>query len=126
VLMGGRHGVEPPTHVIVKTIPAVPQAAIQTHAPAARQETARIQRHKPSTVPTAQQNATLVRSQRPANFPTPVPLSEQERMMFAYLENAPREVVIAQLPRNNDQQESEAFWADREPAQGTRRSTTNR
>ncbi len=46
--------------------------------------------------------------------------------MFMYLENTPHEVVIAQLPRNNDQQESEEFWADREPSTATRHATTNR
>jgi hypothetical protein len=125
VLINGRHRVEPPTNVVVKNSQPAPRPEIQSRAPIARQETAKIHRRKPST-PTLPQNATLALSERPANFPTPAPLSEQDRMMFAYLENTPREVVIAQLPRNNDQQESEAFWADREPAQGTRRSTTNR
>jgi hypothetical protein len=125
VLVNGRHRVEPPTNVVVKNSQPAPRPEIQSRAPIARQETAKIHRRKPST-PTLPQNATLALSERPANFPTPAPLSEQDRMMFAYLENTPREVVIAQLPRNNDQQESEAFWADREPAQGTRRSTTNR
>ena len=126
VLIGGRHRVEPPTHVIVKTSPVAPQPEIQPHAPIVRQETAKLHRRKSSTVPTAQRNATLALSERPANFPTPAPLSEQERMMFIYLENTPREVVIAQLPRNDDQKESEEFWADREPSSGTRRSTTIR
>jgi hypothetical protein len=126
VLINGRHRVAPPTHVIVKTSPAVLKPEIQPHAPIARQETARLHRHKPSTGPTAQQNSTLAVSQRPANFPTPAPLSEQERMMFTYLANTPKEIVVAQILRNNDQQESEEFWADREPSSGTRRSTTNR
>ncbi|HZD08840.1 MAG TPA: hypothetical protein VE176_11355, partial [Candidatus Limnocylindrales bacterium] len=125
VLVNGRHRVEPPTNVVVKNSQPAPRPEILSRAPIARQETAKIHRRKPST-PTLPQNATLALSERPANFPTPAPLSEQDRMMFAYLENTPREVVIAQLPRNNDQQESEAFWADREPAQGTRLSTTNR
>jgi hypothetical protein len=46
--------------------------------------------------------------------------------MFTYLENTPQEIIVAQLPRNNDEKESEEFWADREPSPGTRRSTTNR
>jgi hypothetical protein len=126
VLVNGRHRVEPPTNVVVKNSQPAPRPEIQSRAPIARQETAKIHRRKPSRVPTTQQNATLALRDRPAVFPTPTPLSEQERLMFTYLETTPREVVIAQLPRNNDQQESEAFWADREPAQGTRRSTTNR
>jgi hypothetical protein len=126
VMINGRHRVEPLTHVIVKTSPAVPQPEIQPHAPAAPQTSVRAPRRKPSTVPAARQNAALALNQRPANFPTLVPLSEQERMMFTYLENTPYEVVVAQIPRNNDQQESEAFWADREPSSGTRRSINTR
>ena len=126
VLINGPHRVEPPTHVIVKTSPAVPQPEIQPHAPIARQETARVPRHKPSTARITQRNATLALSKRPANFPTPAPLSEQERLMFTYLANTPQEIVIAQIPRNDDEKEAEAFWADREPSSGTRRSTNNR
>ena len=36
VLISGRHRVAPPTHVIVKTSPAVPQPEIQSHAPIAQ------------------------------------------------------------------------------------------
>jgi hypothetical protein len=125
VLISGRHSIAPPANVIVRTNQPAPQPQIQPHAPVNPQATARVRRRKPST-PTLPQNAALAVSQRPTNFPTPAPLSEQERMMFAYLANTPKEIVIAQIPRNDDQQESEAFWADREPAQETRRSTTNR
>jgi hypothetical protein len=126
VLISGRHRVEPPTNVIVKTNQPAPQPEIQPHAPIDRQETARVPGHKPSTVPRAPQNKVLALGQRPAVFPTPVPLSEQEKLMFTYLENTPQEIIVAQLPRNNDEKESEEFWADREPSPGTRRSTTNR
>jgi len=125
VLINGRHRIEPPRDVIVKSSPAVPQPEIQPQAPAVRNETARIHQRKP-LASTRAPNATLALNERPANFPTPVPLSEQERLMFTYLENTPREVVIAQIPRNDDQKESEAFWADREPSSGTRRSTKTR
>ena len=125
VLINGRHRVAPPTNVMVKIDQPVPQPEIQPHEPIAPKETARIHRRRTSA-PTLPQNATLAVSQRPANFPTPVPLSEQERMMFSYLENTPQEIIVAQLPRNNDQKESEEFWADREPSSGTRRSITNR
>ncbi len=125
MLISARHRVEPPTHVTVKTTQPAPQLEIQPQAPIAPKETARIYRRKPrATKPP--QNSTLAVSQRPANFPTPAPLSEQDRLMFMYLKNTPHEVVIAQLPRNNDQQESEEFWADREPSTATRHATTNR
>jgi len=96
VLISGRHRVEPPTHVLVKTSPAVPQPEIQPQAPIARQETARIHRHKPLTVPTVQQNTALALSKRPAVFPAPTPLSEQERLLLRYYASTPREEVIAQ------------------------------
>jgi hypothetical protein len=126
VLINGRHRVELPTHMIVKTSQPAPQPEIHPHAPVAPQQMAKAPRHKPSALPTVRQDAALVRSQRPANFPTPVPLSEQERMMFTYLENTPKEVVVAQIPSTDEEKEAEAFWADREPSSGTRRSTTNR
>lgn len=50
----------------------------------------------------------------PAVFPTPVTLSEQERFLFVYLANTPREEVIAQIQRD-DQKEVDEFWEDREP-----------
>jgi hypothetical protein len=58
------------------------------------------------------QAVNLAIASRPAIFPTPVPLSEQERLMFTYLANTPQEVVVAQMQRN-DQKEAEAFWEDR-------------
>jgi hypothetical protein len=33
---------------------------------------------------------------------------------------------MAQIPSTDEEKEAEAFWADREPSSGTRRSTTNR
>lgn len=56
----------------------------------------------------------LAVSQRPAIFPTPVPLTEQERLMFSYVENTPQSEVVAQI-KSNDQKEARAFWAQREP-----------
>ncbi len=114
LLISGRHRVEPPTHVIVKTSPAVPQPEIQPQAPVARQETARIHRRKPSTVPAAQRNATLALSKRPAVFPTPTPLSEQEKLLLSYLAGTPREEVIAEShpdepPVVGDQDQTEAI-----------------
>lgn len=44
-----------------------------------------------------------------AIFPTPVALSEQEKLMFSYLANTPREEVVAQI-QSNDQEEGNAFW----------------
>jgi hypothetical protein len=112
VLISGRHQIAPPTNVIVKTSPA-PQPEIQAQAPSARQETARIHRRKPSTVPAAQRNATLALNKRPAVFPTPTPLSEQEKLLLSYVAGTPREEVIAQShpddpPVVGDQDQTEA------------------
>ena len=124
VLMSGRRHVAQPTKTVVQSGQPVPrQPVVQSSSTAAATA---ISRRRKTFVEPRQQNATLALSERPAIFPTPVPLSEQERLMFSYLESTPREVVIAQIPRNDDQQESEAFWADREPSSGTRRSTTTR
>ncbi len=113
VLINGRHRVEPPTHVVVKTSPTVPQPEIQPHAPIAPKETVRIYRRKPRTTKQPQ-NAALALSQRPAVFPTPTPLSEQEKLLLSYLAGTPREEVIAQShpdepPVVGDQDQTEAI-----------------
>jgi hypothetical protein len=95
LLIGGRHRVAPPTDLIVKTGPTIPQPEIHPNAPAVRNETARIHPHK-SLAPTRPQNATLALSKRPAVFPTPTPLSEQEKLLVSYLVGTPREEVIAE------------------------------
>ena len=113
VLISGRHRIAPPTNVIVKTSPA-PQPEIQPHAPSALQETARVHRRKSSTSPTAHRNATLALNERPAVFPTPTPLSEQEKLLLSYLAGTPREEVVAQShpdepPVVGDQDQTEAI-----------------
>lgn len=112
VLIGGRNRTTPPVDVIVKTNQPAPQPQIQPHAPDAPQETARIHRRKPLT-PTVPQNATLALSDRPAVFPTPTPLSEQERLLLRYYAGTPREEVVAQshpdeLPAVGEQDQTEA------------------
>ncbi len=56
----------------------------------------------------------LARSDRPSVFPTPTGLSEQEKLMLAYIAQTPKEEVIAQLQR--PQPEEEEFWKDQQPA----------
>jgi hypothetical protein len=50
-------------------------------------------------------------SSRPAIFPTPVPLSEQEGFMFLYVANTPKEELIAQGRREEEKKE-DGFWDD--------------
>jgi hypothetical protein len=114
VLISGRHRTAPPTNVIVKKSPPAPQPEIQPRAPIARHETARIHRHKPSTPLTRPQDTTLALSQRPAVFPTPTPLSEQEQLLLRYYAGTPREEVIAQShpdepPVMGEQDQTEAI-----------------
>lgn len=95
VLIGGRQHVAPPANVAVKIGPPAPQLEIQSHTPSADEQAARIGRRKPlkSRLP---QSATLALNQRPAIFPTPTPLSEQEQLLLRYLARTPRGEVIAQ------------------------------
>jgi hypothetical protein len=69
------------------------------------------------------QKATDSLAERPAVFPTPVPLSPQERLMFTYVENTPREEVVAQT-KSDDQKEAAAFWAQVDPLPGQRPAIT--
>jgi len=117
VLTAGRRHVIAPIPSVVQTQQHAPQQPkVQRSLPT----TASTVRHsrKPSVV-AGPQNTTLALSQRPAIFPTPTPLSEQERLLFTYLSNTPQEVVVAQLQRT-DQKEADAFWADHEPWSITR------
>jgi hypothetical protein len=96
VTINGRHRIAPPTNVVVKNTQPAPQPEeIQPHAPAVRNETFRIRPRKP-LAPTRPQNANLALSQRPAIFPTPTPLSEQEKLLLSYVAGTPREELIAQ------------------------------
>ena len=56
----------------------------------------------------------LAQRDRPSVFPTPTGLSEQEKLMLAYIAQTPKEEVIAQLQR--PQPEEEEFWKDQQPA----------
>jgi hypothetical protein len=58
-------------------------------------------------------------SRRPAIFPTPMPLSEQEGFMFLYLANTPKEELIAQGRRDEEKKEEkkdDGFWDDVSPS----------
>jgi hypothetical protein len=113
VLISGRRRIEPPTHVVVRTTQPAPQPGIQSHVPTAPKETVRIYRRKPRATKQPQ-NAALALSQRPAVFPTPTPLSEQEKLLLSYVAGTPREEVIAQShpdepPVVGDQDQTEAI-----------------
>jgi hypothetical protein len=113
VLISGRHQIAPPTNNVVKNTQPAPQPEIQRHAAIAPEQVGKIHRRKPP-VPTRPQNETLALSERPAVFPTPTPLSEQEKLLLSYLAGTPREEVIAQShpdepPVVGDQDQTEAI-----------------
>ncbi len=116
VLIGGKRHAAPPSRTVVQIAqPAAQQPQVQPKPPETAPEIARKQRqrrpHRAAMI-TAARNSGLKPEARPANFPTPFPLSEQERLMLAYLNNRPRQEVIAQMQRT-DQKEAEEFWDDR-------------
>jgi hypothetical protein len=124
VLISGKRHVVPPTHTVVQTAqpavqqpvvqePIVEQPRVQSRGPAVGATPAIHHRHK-TLAPGPQQNAGLAWSQRPAVFPTPTPLSEQERLLLSYYSGTPREEVIAQShpdepPVVGDQDQTEAI-----------------
>ncbi len=124
VLIAGRGHPAAPIPTVVQTQqPAPPQTGMQRSLPATAGTIPA--NHRKMPVQRRPRNAELASSQWPAIFPTPTPLSEQERLMFAYLANTPQEVVVAQMQRD-DQKEADAFWADHEPSSGTPRLRTTR
>ena len=113
-LVSVRHRVTPPTNTVVETRQPAPQPQVLPQAPVAPQTSARVPRHKPSAVPAVRQNAALALNKRPAIFPTPTPLSEQERLLLQYYSHTPREELIAQShpdepPVVGDQDQTEAI-----------------
>jgi hypothetical protein len=124
LLIGIKRHVAPAPRTVVQTTqpavrqpviqhPIVQQPAIQSSIPAAVGSERVIHRHKDLT-PGPQQNVALALSQRPAVFPTPTPLSEQERLLLSYYSHTPREEVIAQShpdepPAVGDQDQTQAI-----------------
>lgn len=110
-LINVRRHVAPPANVVVKTNQPATQPGMQPHVPVANEEAAMIHRHKPP-LPKQKRNMALAIRERPAVFPTPSPLSEQEKLLLSYLARTPREEMIAQsrpeeaLARDQDQLEA--------------------
>jgi hypothetical protein len=116
LFIGGRQNVKQPP-IVVKTTPT----PVQPHAPQPEPPevvTGTPEHHRPRAAVTPAVESTHLESasvplgRRPEIFPTPTPLSEQEKLMFTYLANTPKEEVVAQIQRN-DQKEADEFWEDR-------------
>jgi hypothetical protein len=95
-LIHERQRIAAPAHVVVKNSQPIPQPEIQPGVPIAGKETRTLHRRKASLPALEQKNATLALGQRPAIFPSPSPLSEQEKLLLSYLARTPREEMIAQ------------------------------
>lgn len=114
-LLVGHRNDKAPVVVQKSPAPVQPQSLqMQHNTPQIMPEIAthpRERRPHGATAPPAVQDSGLALGQRPANFPTPNPLSEQERLMLTYLANTPHEEIIAQTQR--DEKEAAEFWEDR-------------
>ncbi|HKD81177.1 MAG TPA: hypothetical protein VKH81_15885 [Candidatus Angelobacter sp.] len=62
----------------------------------------------------AQLRQVLAQRDRPAVFPSPAGLSEQEKLMLAYVAQTPTEELLAQVRIRES--EKEEFWKDPQPA----------
>jgi len=125
VLMSGRHHVAPPSNTVVQTgqpavqqpviqHPVVQEPTMQSSVPPAVGATPAVHHRHKTLAPEPQQNVALALNQRPAVFPTPTPLSEQEKLLLSYVAGTPREEVIAQShpdepPVVGDQDQTEAI-----------------
>jgi hypothetical protein len=95
LLMGGHRRVTQPNNIVVDTPqPAPSQPAVEPSRPKAATDT-RPRRLKPQ-LPSRRLDAGLAPGHRPQIFPTPTPLSEQERLLLRYFAATPREEVVAQ------------------------------
>jgi hypothetical protein len=94
ILIVGRRNLAPPDKTVVQIGQPVPkQPEVQRTSPATATA---VPRHRKTFVESGRQNVTLALKQRPPVFPTPTPLSEQERLLLRYYSGTPREEVIAQ------------------------------
>ena len=93
-LVGGQHRIVAPPTVVQKQQPAPPQPEVQRSAPVRAGNTTHPRAPRAGEVRPV--NVTLALNQRPQVFPTPTPLSEQERLLLRYYAGTPREEVVAQ------------------------------
>ncbi|HET9365600.1 MAG TPA: hypothetical protein VFP71_11390 [Candidatus Angelobacter sp.] len=96
-LLAVRHGgIAPPEKVIVQTPPTQSQPPLQPAVQNSGQEKVAKHGAAPRKQQVEIQNASLPLDQRPQVFPTPTPLSEQEKLLMSYYARTPRDELIAQ------------------------------
>ena len=94
-LLGRRSQIAPPANNVVRTQPpAQPAPQVHSSMPVTAGNAAGDRpKMRASLHP---QSVALTLAQRPQVFPTPTPLSEQERLLLSYYARTPREELIAQ------------------------------
>lgn len=70
-----------------------PEPALTVKAPKPRKAATRLQRARPAEF----------RMSRPAQFPTPAPLTEQEKLLLLYVKTAPKSVLAATAAKSLDE-----------------------
>ncbi|HEY1938896.1 MAG TPA: hypothetical protein VGJ33_13260 [Candidatus Angelobacter sp.] len=97
VLISGHHHAMPTDKTIVRTQEPTPlQTQAQQNSVAQAGHTISIIHRPKKDVPAKPEDKTLALNQRPQTFPSPAPLSEQEKLLLSYYAGTPREEVIAQ------------------------------
>ena len=112
IVLASRHSRLPSPGNKVVQVPQAPVRGtppLQSSAPAI---VTNIPRHgrKPPVVRAHVETARLSREQRPSVFPTPSPLSEQEKLALVYAARAPKDELIAQIKVPDA--EEEEFWTN--------------
>jgi uncharacterized membrane protein YdfJ with MMPL/SSD domain len=82
-----------PDNSLAHTQPAPPLITVQQR-PSADGSSLRHGRQRSAAIPV--ENAALPINQRPAVFPSPSPLTEQEKLLLSYYARTPREELVAQ------------------------------
>ena len=110
VLLAGRHSHLPMPGNKVVQVPQAPVQVSPTHQSGAPAIVTHVPKHgRKVAVSPHFETARLMREQRPSVFPTPTPLSEQEKLALAYAARASKDELMAQI-RVPDAEEEE-FWA---------------
>ncbi len=94
-------GRQPQENVQESTVPATSIASKREHGPVV------VSHPHPRPQVHVFMAANLPLSQRPAVFPTPTPLSEQEKLMLGYVSGTPRKEIIAQSHPEDTQMSAE-------------------
>jgi hypothetical protein len=111
VVLAGRHSRLPVPGNKVVRVPQAPvpvRPPVQSSAPAIVTHVPKHGRKSPERAHA--ETTRLNREQRPSVFPTPAPLSEQEKLALVYAARAPKGELMAQIKVPDA--EEEEFWAD--------------